>query len=458
MADKEISFEQWVEGFKTEALTAGISPDVVEAAFADITLNERVVELDQRQPEYVTPIWEYVEKLVSPERINAGLAAMQMVSEDWVRLESDYGVPRHVVAAIWGVESNFGKNRGDFYVVEALATLAYDGRREDFGKTQLFQALKILENGDIDQENMLGSWAGAMGHTQFIPTSFARFAVDFDGKPGRNIWSDIPLDALASTANYLRRHGWTPGQTWGGHVLLPEQFDYNVIGNTWLTAAGWRERGVMLDNGDTLEDSFPEARLIIPAGHKGPAFLVTRNFEALLKYNNSILYALAVSLMSDRLAQKPEQVLNWPIEDLPLSKTESKELQQALSDLGFDVGEVDGLFGSKSRGALRDFQLSQSLVPDGYPSVPVLEMVRGAVVARNAPVLAIASSPVLEADIREIQALLSGLGFDTGGIDGSVGPRTRDAIAAFAVKRGMPYTDEPTQRLLVELRSAARGE
>ena len=458
MAEKTISFEQWLEGFKGEALTAGIKPDVVEEAFANVTLNERVVELDQRQPEYVTPIWEYVERLVNQKRVDAGLEAMRVVSEDWEKIELFYGVPRHVIAAIWGVESNFGQNRGEFYVVEALATLAYDGRREEFGKTQLFQALKILEDGDIDVENMFGSWAGAMGHTQFIPTSFARFAVDFDKKPGRNIWSDIPLDALASTANYLQVHGWKRGDTWGRHVLLPEQFDYTVIGNTWLTAAGWRERGVTLDNGDPLPEDFADARLIIPAGHNGPAFLVTRNFEALLAYNNSISYALAVSLLSERLAEQPEQVLNWPIEDLPLSNTESRELQQALSDLGFDVGEVDGLFGRKSRGALRDFQLSQSLVPDGYPSVSVLEMVRGALVARNAPVLAIAARPVSEADIRELQTLLIGLGYDTGGIDGSVGPRTREAIAAFALARRMPHTDEPTQSVLAEARRAARGE
>ena len=363
-----------------------------------------------------------------------------------------------MVAAVWGVESNFGQNRGSFNVIEALATLAYDGRRERFGRTQLIEALKIIDSGDIEAQLMFGSWAGAMGHTQFIPTSYRDYAVDFNGDGRRNIWSDDPIDALASTANYLASFGWRPREPWGFPVRLPTGFDFSLVGDVRLPTSDWAARGVTLANGAALPENFDEAELMMPAGAEGPAFLTLTNFRSLLRYNNATSYALAVSLLSERLAGQSPRILRWPEDDRPLSLEESKELQEKLTELGFDAGGVDGVLGRRSRAAIRAFQRSQSLIPDGYPSASLLEFVRRAQIAREAPVLAIAVGEAGVGDIREIQALLTGLGYDAGGVDGIAGGNTRRAISDFARDRGMPATEEPSLQLLAELRKTVRGE
>ena len=453
----QTSFPAWLNAFKQDAARAGVSRQTLDRAFEGVTLNERVIELDQRQPEFATPIWTYLDRLVNAQRVNDGLSAYASQQPTLKAIEERYGVPGSVVAAIWGVESNFGQNRGSFNVIEALATLAFDGRRERFGRTQLIEALKIIDSGDVAAQLMFGSWAGAMGHTQFIPTSYRDYAVDFTGDGKRDIWSDDPADALASTANYLASFGWRPAEPWGFEVRIPAGFDYSLIGEVRLPTRDWAARNVTLANGRPLPDGLDEAELILPAGAEGPAFLVLNNFRTLLRYNNAASYALAVSLLAERFDGQPPRAFAWPQNDRPLSIDEGKELQQALTDLGFDTGGVDGVLGRRSRSAVRAFQRSQSLIPDGYPSASLLAFVRRAKNARQSPVLAIPAGDVGVGDIREIQALLIGIGFDTGGIDGLVGSRTRRAISRFAQQRGMPSTDEPSLQILAELRKAVRA-
>lgn len=457
-AQSTVSFPDWVESFKRDAARAGVPNAVLEEAFDGVALNPRIVELDQRQPEFATPIWTYLGRLVSDVRIQDGRAALRNAADGLAQIEARYSVPPEIVTAIWGVESNFGQNRGAFNVIEALATLAYDGRREAFGRTQLLAALKILASGDIGAPNMIGSWAGAMGHTQFIPTSYQDYAVDFNADGKRDIWAEDPIDALASTANYLSAFGWRKDEPWGFQVILPGGFDYSLVGELRLPTDAWTDRGVRLQGGDPLPGPFDDGELILPAGADGPAFVVLNNFRTIMRYNNAVSYALAVVLLAERIDGKPPRAFLWPEDDRPLTREESKELQEALTELGFDTGGVDGILGRRSRSALRAFQRSQSMIPDGYPSMPVLELVRRAVAAREAPVLAIAVGQANTADVREIQALLSGIGYDTGGVDGLPGPRTRDAISRFAEARGMPPTDEPSLQLLNELRRTVRGE
>lgn len=458
-AQSSQDFAAWLADFRAVAARSGVSKPVIDRAFQGVGLNRKVVERDRAQPEFATPVWDYLDSLVSDKRVTDGREAIAKIRLGLDAIAAKYGTPAEVVAAIWGVESNFGQNRGKYYVIEALATLAYDGRRAEFGREQLIEALKILEAGDVMSDRMVGSWAGAMGHTQFIPTSFRDFAVDFTGDGKRDIWADDPLDALASTANYLKENGWSADEPWGFEVALPSGFDYSLVGDIQMPTPLWAERGLRLKDGGALPGPFENAQLILPAGAEGPAFLVLGNFRTILRYNNATSYALAVSLLAERLSGLPPRALAWPRGETPLNLDERRELQQSLTELGFAAGSVDGLLGPRTRSAVRDFQRSQSLIPDGFPSRELLELVRSAANARNAPVLQIAAGGEAEiADIREIQALLSALGYGTGGIDGEVGPRTRRAISRFVRQRGLPATDEPSLSLLNELRQTVRGE
>lgn len=369
----EAGFRNWVASFRPRALGAGISPAVFDSAMNEAHFMPSLIQLDRKQSEFSKPIWDYLDGAIGTRGATGRAKAAQHASA-LAAIEARYGVPREVVLAVWGMESNFGANRGSTRIVPALATLAYDGRRGEFFAGELVAALRIIQSGDVDNAHMVGSWAGAMGHTQFMPSSFLSHAVDFTGDGRRDIWSDDPTDALASTAHYLRQNGWQPGQPWGAEVILPQGFDYNRVSKSVvMSGPQWAALGVRTANGAAV----PSGAIIAPAGARGPAFLITENFRAILKYNASDSYALAVSYLGDAIAGRPDIQGAWPRGDRPLSNSEKSEIQRLLMAKGFDTGGVDGKLGSKSVEAVKSFQRSRGMVPDGYADSRLLSMLRG---------------------------------------------------------------------------------
>jgi membrane-bound lytic murein transglycosylase B len=376
VSSSQSGLDQWIAGFRPRALSAGIAPATLDLALRGIRYNDGVIEKDRNQAEFTRTIWDYLDSAVSDLRVENGKAALAQHRRTLDRLEARYGVPAEVVTAIWGLESSYGANRGDIPVIEALATLAHDGRRGAFFEAQLIDALKILQSGDARIDNFTGSWAGAMGHTQFIPSSFHSFAVDFNGDGRRDIWSDDPTDALASTAAYLAKSGWQPGLPWGIEVTLPDGIDYMLAGNGQAKAiADWAALGLRDATGGALPDIGP-AELLLPAGAKGAAFLITPNFRAIERYNAADAYVIAVGHLSDRLAGGPPIRAAWPREDRALTGPERRELQERLTAAGFDTKGVDGKIGPNTLAALRAFQRSIGMVPDGYASVDILKRLR----------------------------------------------------------------------------------
>jgi membrane-bound lytic murein transglycosylase B len=363
--------EAFVASLWPLARAKGVSRATFDAAFSSMTLDEGILKLTRQQAEFSRPIWDYVETGVSPARVETGARKARDLDAVLDRIEARYGVDRRVVLGVWGMETNFGAFTGGKDVIRSLATLAEAGYRGTFFRDQLVTALLILQQGHVAREEMKGSWAGAMGQTQFMPSSFMSYAVDFDGDGHKNIWTSVP-DALASTANYLRRHGWTPGLAWGVEVMLPRGFDY---GHTAASFPAFAHRGVRRADGRAMP-ARGEAHLFLPAGWRGPTFLVTANFEAIKRYNNSDAYALAVALLGDRALGAGPLRAAWPVDAPQLSRAQKAELQRRLTGLGFDAGEPDGRIGSKTRATLRSFQHSHGLVPDGYPDMASLEALR----------------------------------------------------------------------------------
>lgn len=374
-AQAEVSqagFEQWLAGFRQIAARQGISQATLSQAFDDAELLTRVLELDGAQPEFTRAVWEYLDTAVSQTRIDTGRQRLAENQDAARAAQQRYGVPKEVLAAIWGIESNYGSNFGNYEIVDALATLGYHGRREDFAKRELLAALEILQNGDINRERMRGSWAGGMGHTQFLPTSFQAYAVDADGDGRRDIWASIP-DVMASTANYLAKAKWREGEPWGVEVNLPKGFDYGTAESSTRLASGeWAALGVRTAAGGVLPN-FDAASVLVPAGANGPAFLVGPNFRSILRYNNSTSYALAVGHLSDRIAGRGPIVAEWPRNLASLSRTQIKQLQSSLNAAGYSAGVPDGIMGPNTRKALRQYQRSQGLVADGYPTFALLQ-------------------------------------------------------------------------------------
>lgn len=369
-------FPQWVAAFRAEAAARGISEATLATAFDTVQFLPNVIDSDQSQAEFTRAIWDYLDRSVSADRIRAGQAMLAQWSATANTAEQRYGVPKEIVVAIWGIESNYGQNFGSTEVIDALATLGYEGRRQDWAKEQLFAALQILQQGDISRDRMLGSWAGAMGNTQFLPTVFLSSAVDADGDGRRDIWGSIP-DVMASTANYLAQSGWQRGQPWGVEVTLPPGFDYSVAElSTRRPVAQWAALGVKPVSGRSLP-ALGDSSVITPAGARGPAFLVGPNFSVIMKYNNSTSYALAVATLSDRLAGGGPIVGAWPRGEQPLSRNEVLELQSLLTAKGFSIGGApDGLIGPATRGAIRAWQVSKGLIPDGFATTSLLQAVR----------------------------------------------------------------------------------
>jgi len=372
------TFAEWLAAFRKDALAAGINPDLFDRTFAGITPDMSVIRADRSQPEFARPVWEYLDGALSASRVRKGQALLNQYAGILQSIEQRYGVDRQALVAVWGMESNFGSFQGDKSVIRSLATLAYEGRRPEFAHSQLLAALQILQQGDIEPEKMLGSWAGAMGQTQFMPTTYNTHAVDFDGDGRRDIWGS-PTDALASTAHYLQSSGWQKGQPWGFEVQMATGFDYALAdGSIRKTVAEWLQLGLKLPSGVKLPLGSEQlsAALLLPAGYRGPAFLILDNFRAVLKYNNSSSYALAVSLLSERFNGAGLISGEWPKDDLPLSRSERIELQNLLSANNYDAGNADGIIGANTRKAIRTAQQSFGLPADGYPTHKLLESLR----------------------------------------------------------------------------------
>lgn len=379
VAQSESGFQRWVKSFRSQALTKGISARTFDRAFRGVKLNERVVKLDRKQAEFSRQIWDYLDTATSPKRVSNGIANFNARSRILKKIEKKYKVDAEVIVSIWGLESSYGQRMGDINIIEALATLAYDGRREKFGRQQLLEALRIIQRGDITPNRMMGSWAGAMGHTQFIPTSYQAYAQDFTGDGKRDVWDpNNPSDALASTANYLAKFGWKHNQPWGVEVKLPSGFNYgNASLKVKATPARWTQLGVRTINGGKIPNH-GEGSVFLPAGADGPAFVVFKNFFVIKRYNNANSYAMAVGHLADRIAGKGPFVREWPRGPGALKLAEKMEVQKLLNKLGYDVGEPDGIIGPNTIDAVSKFQTSLGLVPDGKANEELLLKLRRA--------------------------------------------------------------------------------
>lgn len=372
----EFGFRRWIDRFRTRARASGIRDGVLDAAFRGVRYNAGVVRSERSQPEFTRQIWNYLDAVVSDARVRDGRAALQGNRRLLAEIEAKFDVEAAILTAVWGAESDFGACRGDTPLVEALATLAFDGRRAQFFEEQLIAALKIVQAGDIAPKRLTGSWAGGMGHTQFIPTTYLDHAVGFRGHGRPDIWSDDPADALASTASLLRHWGWRKGKPWGMEVVLPRQFDLSLADRRIRkTVNGWNAMGVRDARGRRVPDH-GFASILMPVGLRGAVFMTFDNFHVIRQYNAADAYVIAVGHLADRLGGGGPFRSGWPRKDRNLGRAEKLEMQRLLSARGFDTQGTDGIIGQNTTDAIRAFQASQGLPPDGYASHEVLERLK----------------------------------------------------------------------------------
>jgi membrane-bound lytic murein transglycosylase B len=379
MAHAEAKFEAFVQSLWPSVKAAGISRSLFDAAFAGVTdPDPAVLKLALTQPEFTSTTSAYLAKAVTPIRIDTGQQMKVSEAALLSAIEKKYGVDRHILLGIWGMESNFGKDKGSMSVMRSLATLIYAGRKKQYAREQLIAAFKILKKGACSPDNFTGSWAAAMGHTQFIPTSYLAYAVDWTGDGKKDIWGSKE-DALASTANYLAKAGWKSDRPWGWEVSLPDKFNKALIGRSkWRPISEWVKLGVAPANGGNFSAPQADAFVMIPQGIDGPAFLVTRNFLAIMDYNFSHSYALAVGHLADRIRGGGPFVGTWPDLNFDLSFAQRVEIQKRLSRLGFETGGSDGRFGARTYEAIIAYQKSVGLPLDGKPSAKLLERLQSA--------------------------------------------------------------------------------
>ena len=371
-----LAFNRWIDRFRARARAAGIRDRVFESSFQGVRYNADVVQKDRNQSEFTKQIWEYLDSAASEIRVKNGRAALRKNLRLLNEIEARFGVEAEVVAAVWGLESAYGSFRGDVPIVEALATLSFDGRRGRFFESQLIAALRIIQSGDVAPRRMTGSWAGAMGHTQFIPTSYLAYAVDFRGDGKRDIWSDDPTDALASTAAYLKNFGWRKGQPWGVEVTLPRGFNYGLTGERIKkNPTEWAALGVRDTKGGKVPNH-GRASILLPAGARGAAFMIFNNFHVIERYNTADAYVIGVGHLSDRIAGDGPLKAGWPRDDRNLRFGEKQEMQRRLTADGYNTLGVDGIIGPNTIAEIRRFQSSQGMVPDGYASFEILKRLR----------------------------------------------------------------------------------
>ncbi|WP_375608009.1 MULTISPECIES: lytic murein transglycosylase [unclassified Bartonella] len=371
-------FKHWIKEFKKIAIAHNISPSTFHMAFKDINaIDPEVLKSAAYQPEFIAPSWNYFDNRVHDIAIIEGRRQAKKWNKWLLQIEERFGVDRNILLAIWSMESNYGKilaNKSVMHdTIRSLATLAYaDKKREKYAHTQLISAMKILQSGEIKRSQLTGSWAGALGHTQFIPSSYLAYAVDINQDGRRDIWNFVP-DALATAANLLHKNGWQPNLIWGVEVKVPQG---KKLPEGWYSFEQWKKLGVKYANGHPLPTLAEQAMLKYPDGEKGPIFLVTKNFFVLKRYNNADRYALAVALLADRIAGRPGLVHDWQRPFQPITFQECKELQSRLSALGYYKGDIDGQIGTASRKAIKAFQLHYGLKENGYPSSQVLFLLR----------------------------------------------------------------------------------
>jgi membrane-bound lytic murein transglycosylase B len=369
-------FGNCIAGMEPLAERRGISRKAFEQLTAGLTPDLSIMDLLDAQPEFNKSPWDYLDLLVSDERIARGRELLAQYASVFSAMERAYGVDRHIIAAIWGVESNYGTKGGDRSVLRSTATLACVGRRRDYFREEFLSALEILARGDVKPDRLIGSWAGAFGPTQFMPTTFKRFAVDFDHDGRRDVVDSI-ADVIASTANNLKTDGWVPGESWGYEVVLPAGFNYLLADRTkQMTIAQWEGLGVKRAGDKPFPRPSEKAFLLLPAGARGPAFLMLQNFRVIMKYNPAEAYALAIGHLADRLRGGGPFAQAWPREERALSMSERFEMQQLLARRGYDIGEPDGLLGPRTRIAIRNFQVATGQIPDGFASSVVLDRLR----------------------------------------------------------------------------------
>jgi lytic murein transglycosylase len=377
---EDTEFQNCLSNLSGAAQAAGVSRETFARYTSALEPDMTVIDKLNYQPEFSTPIWDYLSGLVDQERVDLGQQKLTQYSEQLKQVEARYGVDPATVVAVWGVESNFGSISGKYPLVQALSTLSCYGRRQGYFRTELYSTLRILQAGHISEDKLKGSWAGAFGHTQFMPSTFERLAVDFDGDGRRDIVDSVP-DALASTANFLKKGGWQTGMPWGFEVKLPEGFDTDGEGRrTKRSLATWDNRGLTRVDGSPLIQgnltSASPAGLLSPAGAQGPTFLVFKNFDAIYGYNAAESYALAIAHLSDRLRGGKPFATTWPTDDAGTSRAERREIQRYLLAKGYDIGEADGLIGDKSRQAIQQEQTKLGLVPNGRGGQKILRALR----------------------------------------------------------------------------------
>jgi lytic murein transglycosylase len=369
-------FGNCIAGLWPDAARRGITRENFDRFTTGLTPDLHIMDLLDAQPEFTKAPWDYLDLLVSDDRIARGREVVAQYAPTFAAVERAYGVDRYIVAAIWGVESNYGTLGGTRPVIRSTATLACVGRRRDYFREEFLSALEILQRGDVPADHLIGSWAGAFGPTQFMPTSFKRYAVDFDGDGRRDVVDSIP-DMIASTANNLKMDGWVSGQTWGYEVVVPRNFDYLMADRSrQLTMRQWEGIGIKRAGGSAFPRPDERGYLLLPAGARGPAFLMLQNFRVIMKYNPAEAYALAAGYLADRMRGSAPFVQAWPRDERVLTLDERYEMQQLLARHGFDIGEPDGLFGPRTRVAIRNFQASIGQIPDGFASSAVLDRLR----------------------------------------------------------------------------------
>lgn len=365
-------FYAFIRDFRTEAIAAGIRPETYDASMAGIRRNPRVEELNRKQPEFIKPVWQYLDTTVSPARVANGKAMLSRYSGTLGSVEARFHVPKEILVAVWGIESGYGAEQGSFNMFEALATLAYDGPRQAFARRELIAAMRIEEQQRLNPRAMTSSWAGAFGQTQFVPSSFLAHAVDGDGDGRIDLWHS-PEDALASAAVLLQGAGWQWGQPCYREVNLPSGFPYEQAdAENYQPLAAWSSLGVRGAHGEALAASSGSTGIYLPAGWRGPAFLIFPNFKAVLTYNNADSYALAVCNLADRFRGGGQILASWPADLRPLGPSERIAFQTDLKALGYDPGDIDGVLGRKARAALRRYQKNHGLPADGFPTQEML--------------------------------------------------------------------------------------
>ena len=371
----ESEFTACIARLKEKAQAVGVSANVSNDVLDNVQWVEQVIELDRQQPEFTTTFSDYYRKRVTPTRVRRGRELLKEHAELLRSISDRYGVPAHYLLSFWGLETNFGSYLGKMDIPDSLATLACDDRRSKFFTAELISAMRIIEAGDASRESMIGSWAGAMGHVQFMPSAFLRYAVDGDGDGRRDLWGNIP-DALASAGNFLAMLGWQPGLRWGREVLLPAGFDYSqATRDIKKPLRVWSQAGVTDAFGTRLPDVDLPGSILVPGGAQGPAFVVYDNFDVIMRWNRSEFYALSVGRLADRIAGAGSLTRPPLVDGLRLSRQTVMTLQVHLNQLGYDSGTPDGILGTGTRRALREFQRDHNLVADGYPSEQIIAAV-----------------------------------------------------------------------------------